>query len=237
MLTKQPLELWGGIECTVARVGDDYRDQCAETGHRERIEDLDRIAALGIRTLRYPVLWETISPGDPAEADWSWHDERLPRLRELGIVPIAGLCHHGSGPTHTNLLDPEFPEKLARHARAVAERYPVIEHYTPVNEPLTTARFSALYGHWYPHAADYGAFLRALFIQCKAVLLSMRAIREVRPDAKLVQTDDLGRTFSTPAMAYQAEHDNARRWLTFDLLCGRVMPGTRSGASSSTSRA
>ena len=23
--------------------------------------------------------------------------------------------------------------------------------WTPINEPLTTARFSALYGHWYPH--------------------------------------------------------------------------------------
>ena len=46
--------------------------------------------------------------------------------------------------------------------RAVAERYPWVEHYTPVNEPLTTARFSGLYGHWYPHARDDGAFLRAL---------------------------------------------------------------------------
>jgi dTDP-4-dehydrorhamnose reductase len=40
--------------------------------------------------------------------------------------------------------------------------------------------------------------------------------------AQLVQTDDLGRTFSTPALADRAEHENERRWLTFDLLCGRV---------------
>jgi dTDP-4-dehydrorhamnose reductase len=30
------LELWGGIECTMVRVGDDYRDQCEETGHDYR---------------------------------------------------------------------------------------------------------------------------------------------------------------------------------------------------------
>src|SRR5829696_4427323 len=225
MVQKPPLALWGGLECTVARVGNAFRDQSAETGHRDRIDDLDRIAALGIRTLRYPILWETISPDRSEEASWGWHDERLERLRWLGIAPIAGLIHHGSGPRCTSLLDPSFPEGLARHAARVARHYPWIERYTPVNEPLTTARFSALYGHWYPHARDYGAFLRALVNECRATVLAARAIRAVRPDAGLVQTDDLGKTFSTPALAYQAEHDNERRWLTFDLLCGRIARG------------
>ena len=100
------LELWGGLECTVARVGDDFRDQSLETGYSSRIEDLDRIAELGIRTLRHPVLWETISPESPDRADFSWHDIRLSRLQELGIRPIACLCHHGSGPRYTHMLDP-----------------------------------------------------------------------------------------------------------------------------------
>src|ERR687889_2812776 len=172
---KQPLELWGGLECTVARIGDAFRDQSAETGHTDRIEDLDRIAALGIRTLRYPVLWETISPDHPNTADWSWHDARLTRLRDLGIRPIAGLVHHGSGPSYTDLLDPAFPELLAAHAARVAQRYPWIELYTPVNEPLTTARFSGLYGHWYPHARREADFLRMVVNQCRATLLAMRA--------------------------------------------------------------
>ncbi len=58
--------------------------------------------------------------------------------------------------------------------------------------------------------------------QCKATVLAMRAIRKSRPDAQLVQTDDMGKTFATPLLAYQAEHENQRRWLTFDLLCGMV---------------
>jgi dTDP-4-dehydrorhamnose reductase len=219
---KRPLELWGGLECTVARVGDDYRDQSLETGHHARIEDLDRIAELGIRTLRHPVLWETISPESPDRTDFSWHDARLERLQTLGIRAIAGLCHHGSGPRYTHMLDPAWPELLARHAANVAERYPHLDLYTPVNEPLTTARFSGLYGHWYPHGTSYEAFLKILVNECKATVLSMRAIRKIRPDAQLVQTDDMGKTFSTPMLAYQAEHENQRRFLGFDLLCGMV---------------
>jgi dTDP-4-dehydrorhamnose reductase len=87
---------------------------------------------------------------------------------------------------------------------------------------LTTARFSALYGHWYPHARDGLLFARALLTQCRAILQTMRAIREVNPRARLVQTEDLGKSFSTHGLAYQAEFENERRWLTFDLLCGRV---------------
>lgn len=217
-----PLELWGGIECTIVRLQDTFRNQLAETGHADRIEDLDAIAALGIRTLRYPVLWETIAPDHPDRADWRWHDERLSRLRTLGVAPIAGLVHHGSGPRYTNLLDPAFPELLAQHAQRVAERYPWIRMYTPVNEPLTTARFSGLYGHWYPHGRDTGTMLRALYTQCRGIALAMRAIRHIRPDAQLVQTEDMGKTFSQPALKYQADYENERRWLGFDLLCGRI---------------
>ncbi|MBC7575145.1 MAG: sugar nucleotide-binding protein [Herminiimonas sp.] len=216
------IALWAGLECTVARIGDTFRNQSQETGHASRPQDLDAIAGLGIRTVRYPVLWETIAPDDPAQCDWRWHDERLARLRTLGIEPIAGLVHHGSGPHYTDLLDPAFPALLAQHALRVASRYPWITQFTPVNEPLTTARFSGLYGHWYPHGRSMATFLQALVTQCRAIVLSMQAIRRVTPEAQLVQTEDLGKIFSTPPMAYQAEHENQRRWLGFDLLCGRV---------------
>ena len=216
------LELWGGFECTVARVQSAFRNEAEETGHAGRPEDLDAAAALGIRTLRYPALWETISPDDPDACEWGWHDERFDRLRRLEIRPIVGLLHHGSGPRYTNLVDPEFPELFARHAKRVAQRYPWTDLFTPVNEPLTTARFSALYGHWYPHQASMGPFLRALVNQCKATVLAMRAIRRVTPGAQLIQTEDIGKVFSTPALAEQARFENQRRWLSLDLLCGKV---------------
>ncbi|WP_240788585.1 family 1 glycosylhydrolase [Ramlibacter henchirensis] len=217
------LELWAGPECTVNRVGDQYLDQMRYSGFERRLEDLDRLAELGITRMRFPILWERTAPDGPASADWSWADERLARLRELGVRPIAGLLHHGSGPVHTNLADPRFPELLAEYAGAVAQRFPQIDAYTPVNEPLTTARFSGLYGVWYPHGRDDRAFVRCLLGEIQGTVLAMRAIRKVNPDAQLVQTDDLGyTTVATPRLQYQADFENQRRWLTYDLLCGRV---------------
>ena len=216
------IELWGGVECTVNRVADQYRDQVRLSGHHDRLDDLDRFAALGIRALRYPVLWERTAPhGEP---DWTWPDARLNRLRDLGIRPIAGLVHHGSGPPHTHLLDPGFATGLAHYAEAVAQRYSWVEDWTPINEPVTTARFAALYGHWYPHATDARAFWLALLNQVDATRLAMTAIRRVNPAARLIQTDDLGLTCATPPLCHQADHDNLRRWAGWDLLFGHVGP-------------
>ncbi len=125
---------------------------------------------------------------------------------------------------YVNLMDDSFASGLAAYAAAVAERFPWIEYYTPVNEPLTTARFCGLYGLWYPHDSNDKSFLRILVNECKATILAMQAIRKINPQAKLVHTEDLGRIHSTPLLKYQADFENERRWLGLDLLCGKVNP-------------
>ncbi|HEY0822288.1 MAG TPA: family 1 glycosylhydrolase [Ramlibacter sp.] len=215
------IELWAGPECTVNRVGDRFKDQLPASGFAHRLDDMDRLAGLGVARVRFPVVWERIE-GTRGSCDWSWTDERIARLGELGVEPIAGLLHHGSGPAWTHLLDPAFPELLAEYAARAAERYPHIRCWTPVNEPLTTARFSGLYGVWYPHKHDDASFVRAFLHEMRGTQLAMRAIRKAIPDAQLVQTEDLGFTTCSPGLEYQAEFENLRRWLTFDLLTGRV---------------
>ena len=71
----------------------------------------------------------------------------------------------------------------------------------------------------------------ALLNQMRGTVLSMVAIREVNSHAALVQTEDLGRVYGTPAMQEQVDFENLRRWLSFDLLCGRVDVGTGCGAT------
>lgn len=118
----------------------------------------------------------------------------------------------------------DFASGLAAHARAVVGRYPWVEDWTPVNEPLTTARFSCLYGHWYPHMRDEDACWLALFNQIDAIRAAMREIRLINPAARLIQTEDLGFCHAIPELAAEAAFENDRRWLSWDLLCGHVLP-------------
>ena len=151
-------------------------------------------------------------PG-PTRASRAWSPED--RAHPRPAAPWIGPARDRPGRSR-------LPSKLARYAGAVARRYPGARDWTPVNEPLTTARFSGLYVTWAPHGTEPAVFWQVLRNECRGTVLAMRAIREVRPDARLVQTDDLGRTWSTPRLAYQAAFNNHLRWLSWDLLCGRV---------------
>ena len=77
-----------------------------------------------------------------------------------------------------------------------------------------------MYGRWHPHGRDDWTFARALVSQCRAIAASMHAIRQENAQAQLLQTEDIGRTWSTETLAYQAAFENERRWLSFDLLGG-----------------
>jgi dTDP-4-dehydrorhamnose reductase len=213
------LELWGGVECTINRVGDVYFDQLAKSGHRQRVDaDLERFAALGIRTLRTSIHWEYFD----ATQSWEAADRLFASLNKYNIRPIVGLLHHGSGPPSTHLLDPDFPEKLAAFALQVARRYPSVAAYTPVNEPQTTGRFACLYGHWFPHERSMRSYVRALFHQVKGTVLAMESIRTINSDAQLISTEDAGQIFSTPPLEIFRQEREHRRWLGTDLLCGLV---------------
>ena len=218
--SQPPLELWGGVECTINRVHDLFFDQLELSGHRERVAaDLQLVRDLGLQTMRTPILWEHLE----ATQSWEFPDLLLAHMERLGIRPIVGLLHHGSGPPSTSLLDPAFPEKLAAFALKVAQRYPHVLDYTPVNEPHTTARFSALYGFWYPHERSIVSYLRALLHEIKATVLAMRAVRTVQLDARLIYTEDGGTFFSTPELRSFCIEREHRRWLGTDLLTGRVV--------------
>ena len=222
-----PFEIWASPEPTIARIGANaFRNQLVETGHATRASDLDLLASLGVAATRYPVLWEACAPHDPAHVDLAWAASRLERLRDLGIDPIVTLLHHGSGPTYTSLIDPAFPELFAAYAGAVAARFPWVRRWTPINEPLTTARFSTLYGVWYPNTRDDDT---AFGVALTNEVLGMAAIRVHIPDAELVVTEDL-QSFTALDASVEAfvAHKRRRLFLSIELAMGRVLPGHES---------
>lgn len=219
------LQIWGGLECTINRVGDRWSNQADRSGHDKRgVSDLQLFESLGIPMIRYPVLWEAIAPDALDDTHFEVSDEKLGFMKESALEPIVGLLHHGSGPCYTSLVDDDFAEKLGEYAALVAAQYPWVTYYTPVNEPLTTARFSGLYGAWFPHGHDDVTFARALYNEVRGTVLAMQAIRKVNPDAQLVATDDLGRALGTERTKAAVDFQNERRWLSFDLLLGKVTP-------------
>ncbi len=218
------LELWGGIECTINCVQDKYFSQLEYAGYYKRNDDIDKIASLGIKALRYPLLWEMHQPEKNKYNSFCRAEDDLKKLTAYHITPITGFVHHGCGPAFVNFFDGSFEEGLAQYAVKIIKKFPHLQYFTPVNEPLTTARFCGLYGHWYPHKKDDYSFFKILLSECKATVLAMQAIRKINACAKLVQTEDLGKTHSTPLLQYQANWENIRRWLSIDLLCGSVTP-------------
>jgi dTDP-4-dehydrorhamnose reductase len=220
------LEFWASPEPTIARV-DTQRvvDQLTRTGHDVRDGDVALLASLGVTASRTPVLWERSAPDDPAHSDLRWAARRLAALRDVGVEPIVTLLHHGSGPTYTDLLDPHFPALFAGYAEAVARAFPWVRRWTPINEPLTTARFSTLYGVWYPNLRDDRAFGRAMLHQTVAQQRAMARIRAVIPDAQLVLTEDLQRfTAADDGVRGYADFLRERMYLSVELLAGRVGP-------------
>ena len=225
----QPLpEIWASPEPTFARIDRmRTRDQLRETGHEAREGDVDLLASLGVRATRYPVLWEKVAPHHANVRDYGWAARRLNALAARGVEPIVTLLHHGSGPAYTSLVDPQFPALFAEYAAATARRFPWVKRWTPINEPLTTARFSTLYSVWYPNAFfDHAAFARAMVNQALAIALATERIRDVIPDAVFLLTEDLqGFTAGDERVEAYVAHKSERMYLSCELLQGRIAAG------------
>ncbi|WFR67768.1 family 1 glycosylhydrolase [Curtobacterium flaccumfaciens] len=143
-----------GIEDTCvyppARFAMSPLDEHVLTGHDLAWRsDLDLVRDLGATALRYGVDWPRVHVA-PGVFDWSGLDERLAYAVSLGITVIADLVHYGT-PTwlDDSFADPRYPDAVAAFAAAFASRYAgVVDHVTPLNEPITTASFAGLRGVW-----------------------------------------------------------------------------------------
>ena len=228
-MQRTPLpEIWASPEPTFARINRmRTRDQLRDTGHETRESDVELLASLGVRATRYPVLWEKVAPHHPDVRDYGWAARRLRALAERGIEPIVTLLHHGSGPFYTELTDPQFPRLFAEYAAATARRFRWVKRWTPINEPLTTARFATLYAAWYPNAFfDHAAFARAIVNEAQAIALAAERIRETIPDATFMLTEDLQSfTAADERVEEYVAHKRERMYVSCELLQGRIADG------------
>ncbi|HYO26143.1 MAG TPA: family 1 glycosylhydrolase, partial [Lacipirellulaceae bacterium] len=199
-------------------------DEMEKCGHyRHWREDLQLTAAMDIRHLRWgPALYRTLQA--PGRYDLAWTDHVVGAMGQLDIEPIFDLCHFGLPDWLGNFQNREFPEHFAAYAGACAARYPHIRHWTPVNEILITALFSAKYGWWNERMTTERSFTRAILNLCRANVLAMRAIQAEIPGATFVQSESLEVTHaSDPSLLEAADFENERRFLPLDLSYNRPL--------------
>jgi beta-glucosidase len=212
-----------GIECSAPLIeGGIRQDELSKTGHDESVEaDLALVAEFGIRYLRYGIPFHVVA-ADPGRLDWRWTDRAMSALQANGIEPIVDLLHFGLPDDLWGFGDPGLPSRFASFAERFADRYPWVRYYTPVNEPLISARFSAQLGWWNERRTDDESFVAAIDGAATCAVLAMAAIRARRPDAVFVQSDTCeGFEPAVPEARQQAQYLNELRFVAWDLTYGR----------------
>jgi beta-glucosidase/6-phospho-beta-glucosidase/beta-galactosidase len=211
-----------GFECsTFPQIG---MDELALTQHdRFWASDILRALEAGCRTIRYGIRWHVVNPA-PQVWDWSSVDGPMELLRHLGMEPIVDLFHFGV-PTWagTGVMSSIFPDLQAELCAAFARRYPWVRWYTPTNEPYIMSQFGGETGAWYPYEHGPRNFVRALRNVARGLCEGWAAIREIRPDARMMVSDTCEYWHAgDERSAGRAELMNERRFLMHELYGGRV---------------
>ncbi|MBF9239086.1 glycoside hydrolase family 1 protein [Hymenobacter sp. BT683] len=210
-----------GIECSNPTIdnGRTRRDLLEECGHYERWqEDLQLVKDLGLKVLRYGLPYHKTHLG-PGRYDWEFADLVMAEMQRLEITPILDLLHFGVPDWLGNFQNPELPVHFAQYAGAVAQRYPWVRFYTPINEIYVTARMSAKDGIWNEQLKTDKAFVTAMKHLVAASIMGTQQIARHRPDCIIVQSESaeyIHELRATPSP--QITLDNKLRFLSLDLL-------------------
>lgn len=210
-----------GIECSNPTIdhGKTRRDQLLECGHYDRWrDDLRLTVELGLKVLRYGLPIHRVWLG-PGKFDWEFADLAMAEMQRLDIIPILDLCHFGVPDWVGNFQNPDFPMLFHGYCDAVAERYPWVRYYTPVNEIYVTARLSAKDGLWNEQTKDDRSFCNALKHCVAASILGNQAIAKRRPDCVIVQSESAEYVHEAKATVSDAVRlQNKQRFISLDLL-------------------
>jgi beta-glucosidase/6-phospho-beta-glucosidase/beta-galactosidase len=212
-----------GIECSYPTIdnGRTRRDLLEECGHYERWrEDLGLIKELGSRSSA--TACRTTAPPRARPLRLELRDEAMGEIRRLELTPILDLLHFGVPDWLGNFQNPELPVHFAAYADAVAERYPWVRFYTPVNEIFVTARISAKDGQWNEQLkTDKGLRHRDQALR-RASILANHAIAARRPDCVIVQSESAEYIHEAKAVrSPEVTLANKQRFISLDLLYAR----------------
>ncbi|KAA1192495.1 family 1 glycosylhydrolase [Pseudohalioglobus sediminis] len=201
--------------------GQPYRiDQLDYSGHmRHQQADLQSIADLGVRHVRYGMPWR-LTETQPGLYDWSLWDRALEACERAGLVPLIDMLHFGQPDFCRGYADPAWVDHFVRYVEAFLARYPQARYFTPVNEPAWTAITAGYLGAWNDRLASEPDFARIL---ANITLANLEALARIDADRDNVWVS--AETFNIPIALspdLQAEVERRRYlgWLVWDLHLG-----------------
>ena len=218
-----------GIEDTfigqTERTGERVLDEYALTNHYQYFrEDLDRIKSFGVKAMRYGMPWYKAEP-EKGKFDWDWIDRAIDHAAGTGVEIIFDLMHYGVPLWLENqFLNTDYEKHVADWGAAFAYRFKDrVRYYTPFNEPLVCSEHTGLRGTWPPYLRGADGQVKILRNISRGMTRTIEAIRQVQPDAIMVQVDAAGEVLpDTPDLAEAAALETAKTFIATDLVVGLV---------------
>ncbi|MEO1717604.1 MAG: GH1 family beta-glucosidase [Planctomycetota bacterium] len=164
---------------------------CDHVGRLE--EDLDLMAAMGLKAYRFSFSWARCIPGgtgEVSESGLAFYDGLIDGLRERNIEPVATI-YHWDLPLELfrrgGWLNRESADWFAAYTRVLVDRYSDrITHWLTLNEPQVFLNLGHLEG---THAPGLRLSMQeALHASHHALLAHGRAVEIIRERAKAAPT-------------------------------------------------
>jgi hypothetical protein len=228
-----PTFFLSGFECSTFLWKDrGRRDLVAETRHREHArEDYELLRGVGIGVAREGIPWPLVEKR--GYYDFAPLDPVIDAINATRVLPIWDLCHYGY-PIDADPFAPDFADRFARYCRAAAEHVaarvglPGPRFYTPINEITYFAFMGGKMGWVAPWRADEAGRAALRLALCRAAIAGVRAIREIDPDARMVNIDPLVNVVAPrdrPDLQEAAHHETYEdTYAAWDILAGRRHP-------------
>lgn len=206
----------------------EWIDQVAAT-HHDRHADADyrRLRDVGIFAAREAIRWPLVDRN--GRYDFSSVRPFLDASRKHGIDVIWDLFHYGF-PNDLDIFSDEFTERFKAYCHAAAKfvcsHHGSTCYFTPVNEPSYFAWAAGEAGLFSPHARQRGPEMKIALV--RAAIAGINAIREVVPEARIVNVDPLCHVVPPHGrMDLLSDTNRFNHEAVFecwDMLCGRLHP-------------
>lgn len=200
----------------------------AATGHdRFARKDYGRLRRAGIETARDGVRWHLVERS-PGRYDFSSLLPMVRAARDAGVQVIWDLGHYG-WPEDVDIFRPQFVDRFADYARAVArlvaDETDEPPFFSPVNEISYWSWAGGDSAHLDPYGTGRGFELKAQLV--RACLAAVDAVWSVSPRARILHTDPAIHILPNPQKpGTHAEGEGYRmaQYQAWDMIAGELWP-------------